>query len=306
MTFTSTVPYIRRRSLDNSFEVYGHLFSWLATRDDTGGSFSLAEVSPAPGVELPPSLRSRGAGALYLLAGATDPRFGDEDLAAAAGDLVLVPPGRERDVRFASPGPRFLLVAPAGIEESLKLMGRPARSLPPAKAAAGPTPSAERPDRGPAASARLRRRGLGRSLWYMGHLLTILASGQDTDGRFSLVEAEAAPGQEPPPHLHHREDEAYYVLEGDAVFDVGGERFVATPGDFVFLPRGVAHSFQIAGPRARVLILVSPAGFEGYFRDLGEPARALTLPPPPERPYDMAVVAGVAQRYGIEFVAPAA
>ena len=300
-TTTDTVPYIRRRSLENSFDVYGHLFSWLATKDDTGGSFSLAEVSPAPGVELPPHLRSRDAAAVYVLAGAMDHHLGDGEPAAAAGDLVLVPPGRERGVRFASPEPRFLLVAPAGVEDSLTLMGRPARNLPPAKAAGPPPPPAGLPDRAPAAASRLRRRGLGRSLWSMGHLVTILASGEDTGGRFSLVEVEAAPGQEPPRHVHHHEDEAYYVLEGGGVFDAGGERFVAAPGDFVFLPRGVPHSFAIAGPRARVLILLTPAGSEGLFRDLGEPARALTLPP--ERPYDMAVIANAAERYGIEWVA---
>ncbi|HEX4952057.1 MAG TPA: quercetin 2,3-dioxygenase [Thermoanaerobaculia bacterium] len=148
-----------------------------------------------------------------------------------------------------------------------------------------------------------RSADLGNSVWYMGHLLTFLATGEDTNWHFTLIEARAVRGGEPPPHIHHLEDELYFVLEGEVTFFVGEETYEAGPGSTVFLPRGVPHWFTLNSETARTLILLTPAGLEGYFRALAEPARALTLPPPPEKPYDLAEVATVAERYGVQFLA---
>jgi len=149
------------------------------------------------------------------------------------------------------------------------------------------------------------RRSLDRSVWYSGHLMTFLATAEDTQGKFALIEAVARKGNVPPPHIHHREEETFYVLEGEMTFSVGGQTIKATPGTMVCLPRDVAHSFVIDSEQGRVLILLTPAGLEGWFKEFSEPAPAMTLPPPVETPYsEIQRMLEVAPQYGIEFVLP--
>src|SRR5947209_19450059 len=89
------------------------------------------------------------------------------------------------------------------------------------------------------------RQSLEQSIWYSGWLFTFLATGQETQGQFALMECSARKGNVPPPHIHHREDEVFYVLEGEMTFSVGDRTIKATPGTMVFLPRDVVHSFVI-------------------------------------------------------------
>lgn len=147
------------------------------------------------------------------------------------------------------------------------------------------------------------RQSLDRSVWYNGSLMTFLVTGEDTQGQFALIEAVGRKGTAPPPHIHHREDEIFYVQEGELAVSVGDRRIKAGPGTVVFLPRNVQHSFAIESERARMLVLLSPAGFEGWFRELSVPAPAMTLPPVAEVAYkDVQRMLDVAPRYGLEFV----
>ena len=151
-----------------------------------------------------------------------------------------------------------------------------------------------------------RRVDSGSSVWYLGNLFTVLAGSEDTEGRFALIEMLARKGTEPPRHVHHREDEAFYVLEGEITFYVGDETYRATPGMFVFLPRGVAHSFVFETDVVRKLLTETPGGIEKHFRAprFSEPARTLTLPPPAEEPPDVAALVEDMARYGVEVVGP--
>lgn len=107
----------------------------------------------------------------------------------------------------------------------------------------------------------------GERLRFSGMEVVIRASAQSTGGAFSIV--EEIDGIDVPPHVHEREDELFYVLEGEHVFTVGGVQFPAAPGDTVFAPRGVSHAQRRVVPRTgRWLSMYSPAGFEGFFRDL--------------------------------------
>ena len=126
-----------------------------------------------------------------------------------------------------------------------------------------------------------RRAGRGTSVWYMGCLFTVLAASEDTGGRFGLLEMVLPQGREPSRHLHRHDDEGFYVLEGRLTFYVGEEVLEAGPGAFVFLPRGVPHSYTLATDEVRMLGVVAPGGLEGHFRDprFSEPAEAPTLPP---------------------------
>jgi quercetin dioxygenase-like cupin family protein len=149
------------------------------------------------------------------------------------------------------------------------------------------------------------RQSLDRSIWYNGWLLTFLATGEETDGQFALIEAVTRRGNVPPPHIHHREEETFYVLEGEMTFSVGGQTIKATPGTMVCLPRDVAHSFVIDSEQLRVLILLTPAGLEGWFKELSVPAPAMTLPSQVEIPHsDMQRMLETSPRYGLEFVMP--
>jgi quercetin dioxygenase-like cupin family protein len=147
------------------------------------------------------------------------------------------------------------------------------------------------------------RQSLDHSVWYNGSLMTFLATSEDTHGQFALIEAVGRRGNVPPPHIHHREEETYYVLEGEMTFSVGGQTIKATPGTMVCLPRDVAHSFVIDSEQLRVLILLTPAGLEGWFKEFSVPAPAMTLPPADETGYrEIQSMLEAAPRYGIEFV----
>ena len=149
------------------------------------------------------------------------------------------------------------------------------------------------------------RRSLDRSVSYSGHLMTFLATAEDTQGKFALIETVARKGNVPPPHIHHREEETFYVLEGEMTFSVGGQTIKATPGTMVCLPRDVPHSFVIDSERGRALILLTPAGLEGLFKEFSVPAPTMTLPPQAEVPYsEIQRMIEVSPRYGLEYVLP--
>ena len=140
----------------------------------------------------------------------------------------------------------------------------------------------------------------------MGMLLTNLTETPDTNGAFSLFEAILVPGTEPPPHMHSREDELFYVLEGEFDVYVGEEVFNGKTGECIFLPRLKPHAFIIRSPRLRLLILFTPGGLEEAFRSGGSPAQYLDLPSEAIT-YSMVEVEQTARRfsdYGAHFLTP--
>jgi quercetin dioxygenase-like cupin family protein len=149
------------------------------------------------------------------------------------------------------------------------------------------------------------RQSLKESVWSSGHLLTFLATGEDTQGRFALIEGVTRKGNVPPPHIHHREDETFYIVEGEMTVTVGGKKIKGTPGSVIFAPRGIVHSFEINSERLRMLVLLTPAGLDGYFKQCSVPAPAMTMPPPVEVPYsEIQKLLDVGAKYGLEFVLP--
>lgn len=95
-------------------------------------------------------------------------------------------------------------------------------------------------------------------VWYNGSLFTFPAIGEETQGQFALIEAVVRKGNAPPRHVHDREDEAFYVLEGETTVSVVDRSTAATPGTMIFLPRDIAHSFVIESEHLRALILSRP------------------------------------------------
>jgi quercetin dioxygenase-like cupin family protein len=143
--------------------------------------------------------------------------------------------------------------------------------------------------------------------WFAGSLLHWPLTSDDTDGTLAVGRALVRPGGEPPLHVHAREDETFYVLEGELTFQRGAERIEAGPGDTVVMPRGVQHGFAVRSETATLLQVFTPGGLEGAFRSLSEPAPAEELPPAPNGPPPAAAVEAMTARfadYGVEFNGP--
>src|SRR5580698_1748329 len=118
----------------------------------------------------------------------------------------------------------------------------------------------------------LRQPSEGRTIGVVGDVYRFLATGDDTDGKYALFEAIVPPGGGPPPHVHSREEEGFYILEGEITIHIGEERIVATAGMFANMPVGTPHSFKNeSGKTARMLISVAPAGLEQMFFEVGVP-----------------------------------
>ncbi len=136
----------------------------------------------------------------------------------------------------------------------------------------------------------------------VGELVTVLATAEQTGGSFGLMEGVIAKGAEPPPHVHHREDEAFYVLDGEVVVRVGDDSFLATPGSFIFCPRDIPHRLTVRTEQLRTLTWVTPGGLESFFVELGEPAPGRSLPAE-QAPLDLERVVTLAAHYGAEVLA---
>ncbi len=143
----------------------------------------------------------------------------------------------------------------------------------------------------------------GRKIGIVGDIYRFLATGAETDGRYTMFEAIVPPGGGPPHHLHRREDETFYVLEGELTLQIGDETLIACPGTFVNLPIGNPHSFRNeTGKTARILISLIPSGLEDYFWEIGQRFDG-DLPPKPT-PEEIEKMVEAAPRYGIEFIDP--
>jgi len=147
-------------------------------------------------------------------------------------------------------------------------------------------------------------RGEGSPLWFLGALTYIKATAETTRGAFGLVEQTVPAGFASPWHVHHAEDEAFYVLEGQLTFFCQGEKASIGPGGYIFGPRNIPHGFRVdRSTPARILLLTTPGGgFENFVREASEPASDLNVPP--SAPPDMEKLIAVAAEYKIEILGP--
>lgn len=121
----------------------------------------------------------------------------------------------------------------------------------------------------------------GEAYWVMGTLFTYLVTAAESGGSYFTLIVDVGPEAGPPPHIHHLEEEQFYVLEGQLTYSVGDQTFQVNAGDFIHIPRGTVHSFK-NGPRpSRLLATFAPAGIEGFFRAVGERVDDRLKSPPP-------------------------
>jgi mannose-6-phosphate isomerase-like protein (cupin superfamily) len=144
----------------------------------------------------------------------------------------------------------------------------------------------------------------GEALWFVASLAIIKATGETTDGRCAVFEVLAPQGAGPPLHVHRREDEWFYILEGELTFWVGGRIFDVSRGAFIYGPRDIPHTYTVRSPYARYLGVVEPAGFENFMRAVAQPAKTLTIPPPATHSADLDLLASVAAEFEIEILGP--
>src|SRR4051794_28215140 len=151
----------------------------------------------------------------------------------------------------------------------------------------------------------VRKSAQGRTVAVVGDVYRFLATGEDTNGKYALFEALVGPGGGPPPHVHSREEEGFYVLEGEITFTIDGERVVAKAGTFANMPVGTPHSFKNEGDRpARMLISLAPAALEQMYFEVGVPlAQGATTAPPPTKD-EIEKLHAVAPGYGITILLP--
>jgi mannose-6-phosphate isomerase-like protein (cupin superfamily) len=142
----------------------------------------------------------------------------------------------------------------------------------------------------------VRLPGEGRSIDLGAFGMTVKASSDDTEGTFSLLEAEEPPGFGPPLHIHHDAAEAFYVIAGEYLMFLE-EREVSCPaGSFVFIPAGMRHGFRVGRVASRKLNFYFPAAMIGYFDDLSEAIRNDEV--------DESALADIARRHSMEIVGP--
>lgn len=248
----------------------------LAGLADTQDCYALVEAVMPDGEPPPPCANLGEPIAFYLLEGEIDCQFGRESVAARPGDLVHLPGGRAQ--RFAVRGDRA---------RALWLLT--------------PRAPGERPSRVRAAKQAIRAGGR-RSRWYGGRLCTPLLRGCESRGRVAVVEAMIRRGHELPRHAHHREDEAWYVLEGEARFQVGERVYRGRPGDLVLLPRGIPHEILLVSDRLRAIAFLSPPGLEEHILECSQPAPAALLPPSSHGRAEWPRVRAMAAARGIQWV----
>ena len=139
--------------------------------------------------------------------------------------------------------------------------------------------------------------------WFIDNLARVHVRGDDTDGRYGVVELAGRAGDMPPLHVHHGGDELFYVLEGRMTLFLPGEHVELEAGDAFRAPRDVPHVYRVDSETARWLAFCEPAGFDAFVLETSEPAAADELPPA-GRAHDPAALAEAGARYGIELLGP--
>jgi quercetin dioxygenase-like cupin family protein len=140
-------------------------------------------------------------------------------------------------------------------------------------------------------------------LWFIDGLVHVRVSGEETDGRYAVLEVLVPEGDMPSLHAHHEEDEVFHVLDGEVTFFLPGTEVSLMAGETFRAPQDVPHTYRVESASARLLVFCAPARFEGFVRVVSEPAPAAELPPR-DRPIDPERFAAEAARHGIELLGP--
>lgn len=142
----------------------------------------------------------------------------------------------------------------------------------------------------------------GEARWWLGGLAVIKVTAAETGGQMSIIEITEPPGAEAPLHVHHREDESFWIIEGSATFEVGDQIIEAWAGDYLFGPRNIPHRYTVGSKGCRMLYIMTPGGFENLVLEMSEPAASRTLPPPSDEEPDYEQITAIANAHGAELL----
>ncbi len=117
------------------------------------------------------------------------------------------------------------------------------------------------------------------SRWFGPNLVTLIARSGETNGVFSLLRCVLRKGFEPPLHVHSKEDESSFILDGEICYEAGNRRIIAKSGDYVRLPKNVPHTYKVITDTVSLLLFITPGGFEDMFLRCSRPALSFELPP---------------------------
>ena len=142
----------------------------------------------------------------------------------------------------------------------------------------------------------------GEARWWFASLAVIKATAADTGGKMTIVEVTEPPHAEAPLHVHYREDEAFWILEGSVTIQVGDTTIEAHAGDYAFGPRDIPHRYSVGPNGCRMLFILTPGGFEDLVTGMSTPAGSRTLPPASSEELNWAHIAAVAQANGCKLL----
>jgi quercetin dioxygenase-like cupin family protein len=142
----------------------------------------------------------------------------------------------------------------------------------------------------------------GEARWWFGTLAVIKTTAAQTGGQLTIVDVTNPPGLEAPLHVHYRDDEGFWILEGSVALEGGDTKIAASAGDYVFGPRNIPHRYTVGDAGCRMLFIMVPGGLEDLIRATSEPAKSLTVPPPPDEEPDMNAIKAIVRQHGYELV----
>jgi quercetin dioxygenase-like cupin family protein len=145
----------------------------------------------------------------------------------------------------------------------------------------------------------------GEARWWFDSLTVIKATAADTGGQMTILDITEPPNSEAPLHVHHREDEAFWILDGSARFEVGDRTIEARAGDYLFGPRHIPHRYTTGPDGCRMLFIFTPGGFEDLLLDISRPAATRTLPSEPAgepSEEELALMQAAIQAHGCELL----
>jgi quercetin dioxygenase-like cupin family protein len=149
----------------------------------------------------------------------------------------------------------------------------------------------------------VRHSGEGDAYWFLGGLYEVRLAGDETNGEVTIMEMTVPAGMGPPPHTHAG-SESVHVLEGTLRAHINQEMVEGGPGSDFYYPAGTLETFEPASDTVRILVTYIPGGIDKFFAEMGEPAQAREVPPPSETPPDIARMAAVGERYGLQIQVP--
>ena len=295
----------------------GHPIRYMATGEDTNDSYALSwDTVPAGGG--PPPHRHTFLEGFFILRGEPTFTAGNESVALAAGGFINIASNTAHFLKnhATSDAEVLVLVSPAGFDRLQREVGLPITGPSEAPGKPGvddfkklqalapkygidvspPKAAFEEPPR-----IKLTPPGAGRRTAAFGSIYRSLATGDDTDGGYALWEATVPPAGGPPPYAQSRENEGYYILDGEVVFQIDGQTVRAARGMFLNLPPGVRHAFRNESQEAaRMLILVAPAGMDQMLEEIGVLLPDASGAAAPAGPGEIERFRAAAPKYGIQ------